>query len=367
MAKIFYSLAGEGRGHASRAQAVIEGLRAAGHEIVLFASHDAYAMLTSAYAGCGDVQVRRIPGLIFHHRHGRIHVGATAAAVGRFLRGMPALVGELARQIRDERPDPAIAGFEPALPRAAARAGLPLVSLDHQHVFTVSDLSHLPASLRRDARLIRAVVGLYCSTQDRPVVCSFRFLKAYRGYEDGDRVVRVGPLLPRSILEARPDTGEHLCAYFRPAVLSRLLPELARSEREIRVYGGGQQPDVGKLRFLPIDEHGFVENLRTCRGYVGGAGNQASVRCCTWASRRWCCPRPTTTSSSSTPACCATAAEATSSPPTTSPPRRWRRSWSDATAWPAGRCGSPRATTRPRWPSRRCSAGATRRGSAGQR
>jgi len=60
MAKIFVSLAGEGRGHATRVRALVERLRGP-HEVVLFASHVAHQLLAAAYRGQPHVTVRRIP------------------------------------------------------------------------------------------------------------------------------------------------------------------------------------------------------------------------------------------------------------------------------------------------------------------
>ena len=275
MSTILYSLAGEGRGHATRVQAVVESLRAAGdHRIVLLAPHDAYALLTARYGRTPGVVVRRIPGLIFHYRGHRIDPVATAAAFARYLRNLPALIDEIDGIVRRERPDLAIADFEPALPRAAVRCGLPLVSLDHQHLFGVSDLSFLPGPLRRHAWMIRAAARWYCPAPDRTLVCSFRFPAARRGHENGDRVVRLGPLLRPAVRDAVPVTGDHLLVYLRPNTADTVLPVLRRCGREARVYGVGPKADDGNLRFRPIDEATFTEDMRTCWAYVGGAGNQ---------------------------------------------------------------------------------------------
>ena len=63
MATIVYSLAGEGRGHATRVRTIVELLRAE-HRFVIFAPGDAYDMLAPLYAG-SDVGVIRLPGLHF--------------------------------------------------------------------------------------------------------------------------------------------------------------------------------------------------------------------------------------------------------------------------------------------------------------
>jgi hypothetical protein len=67
MATIVLSVAGEGRGHASRAKTVIEHLRRE-HRVVLLAPSVAYDLLAAAYAETPQVAVHRIPGLHFSYR-----------------------------------------------------------------------------------------------------------------------------------------------------------------------------------------------------------------------------------------------------------------------------------------------------------
>lgn len=66
MSRIFYSVAGEGRGHATRARTVVEELRR-DNEVVLFAPHMAFDFLNEIYRDTADVEVRRIPGLQFSY------------------------------------------------------------------------------------------------------------------------------------------------------------------------------------------------------------------------------------------------------------------------------------------------------------
>ena len=51
----------------------------------------------------------------------------------RYLVRLRELVQRLRRAIDREQPDLIVTDFDPALPRAALDAGVPFVSLDHQH------------------------------------------------------------------------------------------------------------------------------------------------------------------------------------------------------------------------------------------
>src|SRR3954451_25252489 len=65
MATVVYALSGEGRGHATRAQTVIEELRAQ-HDIKVYAYGHAADFLAPIYRAT-QVEIRRIPGLQFHY------------------------------------------------------------------------------------------------------------------------------------------------------------------------------------------------------------------------------------------------------------------------------------------------------------
>ncbi|MGB8266465.1 MAG: glycosyltransferase family protein [Candidatus Velthaea sp.] len=270
MATIFYSLAGEGRGHATRVRTIVEHLRSE-HRFVIFAPGDAYEMLAPLYAGSG-VRVTRIPGLQFEYTaRNTLSPWRTTRGVLGYLSRLPQLIARLQREIERERPDLVLTDFEPALPRAAQRSGVPFVSLDHQHFLVASDLSRLPAPLRRRAARMGALVGLYYRGQAATIVSSFCFPGLRPGME---RALEVGPLLRPQVLEARAEHGAHLVVYVRKFGSERLIEALAGTGREVRAYGWGAQPSRGKVRFFAIDERRFVEDLATSYALITTAGNQ---------------------------------------------------------------------------------------------
>lgn len=271
MAKIFYSMAGEGRGHATRVRAIVETLRHE-HEIVLFAPDEAHDLLASAYPPeTGHVEVRRIPGLRFHYTRGRLDLTRSIACGLGFLWKLRGLIDQIKRAIDEEQPHLAIADFEPALPRAARACGVPVVSLNHQHFLIAYDLASLPVFLRGYAALMGCVVRAHDAGQVATIVSSFFRAPLRRGYE---HVVQVGPLLRPELKLVRATRGEYLVSYLRKNSPPRVLDLLAASQREVRVYGLGERPPLGPLRFRPLNEQAFVSDLAGCAAVVGAAGNQ---------------------------------------------------------------------------------------------
>lgn len=270
MATMYYSLSGEGRGHSTRVRAIVENLRKY-HQIVIYAPGQAYDLLNPVYKGT-DVVVRHIPGLAFHytncHQLNNLKTGLKGLG---YIAKYAALSRRLRADIEKEMPDLVITDFEPALPRVARRVGVPVISLDHQHVLLVSDLSTLPTNLRRHAFFMAQIVRAYCHGQVQTVVSSFYFPPLKPKVQD---VSQIGVLLRTEVLEAVPEHGDHIVVYLRRFGSSEVFRALEACGCEVRIYGLGAQPSSGRLKFFPIDMCRFVEDLATSRALISTAGNQ---------------------------------------------------------------------------------------------
>ena len=274
MAKIFYSMAGEGRGHAVRVRTLVEHLRHE-HELVLFAPNDAYEFLSNSYEDQRTENVRliRVDGLNFHYTGGKLDLfKSTAGAVWFAVRRLPELVSVVRRHIEAEQPDLAISDFDPILPRAARLTGLPWMSIDHQHVLMAYDLSSLPFLLRRYAWWMSWAVRWYYGWGGyTPVASSFYSPPLKRRFQN---VRQVGPLLRPEIVSTKPQSGDFLLSYLRSNTPPQVLESLSQCGWPVRVYGLGNCSAVGQLSFHAIDERRFVNDLAGCAGLFSAAGNQ---------------------------------------------------------------------------------------------
>jgi uncharacterized protein (TIGR00661 family) len=263
-------MSGEGRGHATRARAVVEALRLR-HRVTLFASGCALSLLGPLYEGT-DVRVRRVPGLRFAYgRNGRVSLLRTVTGAARFRLQIDGYARALLPEMEKARPDLVIADFEPILPRACRKLGVPFVSFDHQHYLVVSDLSKLPFGLRQQAALSAPFVRALYDWQIGTIVSSFYRPPLKPAYRD---TVQVGVLLRPDVVRARPTRGRHLVAYMRRFASPALMSALAACGREVFVYGLGERPPEGRLRFEAIDERRFLDHLAGCDALVSTAGNQ---------------------------------------------------------------------------------------------
>lgn len=270
MPLLYYSVMGEGRGHAARARAVVERLRDR-HRVVLFTSHDALEFLAKEYTGDPEVEVREIPGLKFHYTAAGIDNVKTVREGLAFWASLGRHTRRVEEWVRAENPALAITDFEPLLPRAARRHGVPVLSLDHQHFLSTYDLSSLPRELRDWAWRMSWSIWAFGIRQERTVVSAFYKPPLRRGCED---VVQVGPLIRSAVANRQPSKGDHILSYVRRATPPAVIDLLAGLPMPVKLYGLGERPAQGAVTFHPISEQTFVEDLASCDAVIAAAGNQ---------------------------------------------------------------------------------------------
>lgn len=272
MATIAISLCGEGRGHATRISTLIERLEP-DHDIRIYTSADAFRFLERRFTTRHPrLTVNEIPGLVFKYRSGRLNVGQTIRAGFEYqARELGPLVDRLMDDFETHDVALAITDFEPALPRAAARQGVPLMSVDHQHFLLAYDLNLLPWSLRWNAWLMSRAVWMYITEATETIVSAFFRPPLRRGWE---HVIQVGPLLRREITKAEPNDGGYVLSYLRRHTPFSALETLAGCGLPVKVYGLGERESVGGLSFHSIDNQRFTDDLAGCRAVISAAGNQ---------------------------------------------------------------------------------------------
>jgi uncharacterized protein (TIGR00661 family) len=202
---------------------------------------------------------------------GRVDLLRTLSDAALFRLGLADYVERLLPEVDRASPDLVIADFEPIAPRAAQRRGVPFISFDHQHYLVVSDLQQLPFAFRQQARLSAPFVEALYDWQRATIVSSFYQVPVKPAHRD---TIWVGTLIRPELFGVRAERGRHLCAYIRRQAPAATLEALASCGREVRLYGLGAQPSVGSVRFLPIDEQRFIEDLATSEAVVSTAGNQ---------------------------------------------------------------------------------------------
>lgn len=276
--RILYGVQGEGRGHATRSLQVIQGLRAEGHEVAVWAGGDALPLLRDA-----GVAVREIPLLRYRYdAQGRLSVPRTltdntATALGLWLCSGKEFQA-MQVDFRAWDPEVVISDFEPFTSRLARLHRRPLLAINHQHFLTESVLP------RQDGWRKAVLLALYSfgtavlgGRPDRIITSSFHHFPKKRN----SRALFVGPFLADSVKRLRPHRGEGMVGYLKqPRYLDALLPTLRRHpEIPVRLYSDWSRHP--RLPALPAhvelrrpNRGEFLQSLAEARGLITTAGNQ---------------------------------------------------------------------------------------------
>lgn len=271
MATIFYSMAGEGRGHASRVRAISDALRLRGHRLRLFAPAQAYDFLEPLYRD-SEVRITRIPGLVFDYTAGgQVDYRRTGMRALRYWLRRPQWSKTIQEAFQQEQPDLVISDFEPELPRQANRIGVPWLSLDHQNFLRTYDLSRLPLWLRMHSGYMAAIVAAYGNRARRRIVSSFYFPPLRAGIRN---VTQIGVIFRDAIRHAVPGDAGHVTVYLRRGIPENVRRALLACGRPVHIFSPGEPRQQENLHYHPIQPDQFVENLTHCSVLVTTAGNQ---------------------------------------------------------------------------------------------
>lgn len=260
MAKILYGVHGTGHGHAVRALTIARHF--AEHEF-LFVSHDTGAAILGR-----EFKVEECPNPPTVIRGHRVDVPATLISSLKVKIKSARHIRRLLDLMDRFQPDVTMVDYEYFLPRAAQRAGVPCLSIDHQHVITCCTHSipwtQYPSFLSTSF----AVGSMYSRASDYLVISFYQ-----APVKTGARAKVMPPLLRESVLSRRPTLGDHVVAYQGYTTFKRFFPFLSAIPSPVMVYGFNEERTKGNLHFKKNSESGFLDDLSTCRYVVCGGSH----------------------------------------------------------------------------------------------
>jgi uncharacterized protein (TIGR00661 family) len=277
MSKVYFGVAGEGRGHAIRSLVLAENLVQEGHSVTIFTGGQAYEFLKHTVSE--NIKIKYIPVLRFGYKNGKINSLKTIIKNFYYMLALPLLIRMCGRAIGQGKPDLVISDFEPLMARAAVRKKIPIMTVDHQQVIAHAKLLELPWTLRVKAYLTSVIVRLMTPYQDYGIASSFYKSELKRKYK---RIIQVGPFLRPCVLDATPRQPDipTILVYFKKHVVP---PRVVHSVALFSTYGwrviiyGQEDRDInigGMLQYKAVSNDGFIQDLANCTCVISGSGNQ---------------------------------------------------------------------------------------------
>lgn len=268
MAKVLFGVSGDGSGHGTRSKATIDHLIEKGHDVRIVSSRKGYEFLSSYF------NVSRILGLRVVNQTGEVSIRETASEFTRNLLkyGFPT-VKWLLSEVDSFKPDLIISDFEPFVSIVSRLKGIPLISIDNQHVITWGNLEY-PRDWRKDFLIANAVCKSISGFAEHFFVTSF-FTPELKKRAQG-KVTLVGPILRKEISQQVSEGGEHILVYMRTPQRARKVSSLIEKLEANRflVYGSNNIESTARnITFKKQSAEEFLKDLASSKAVLTNGGH----------------------------------------------------------------------------------------------
>jgi uncharacterized protein (TIGR00661 family) len=265
--RILYGVVGEGMGHATRSRVVLEHLTKH-HDVHIVVSGRARDYLAKRFEN-----VHNIWGFTIQYEGNSVKKWQTVLQnLKGAVSGWPLNVKTYFDLVENFAPDVVISDFESFSYMFGRNHFIPVISVDNMQI--INRCTHDPALLAGHEDQFELTRGIVKSK----VPGSFHYLVTTFFYPPvrKERTTLAPSILRPEILAAKSEPGDHLLVYQTMTSNTALIDELKKSGKECRIYGYKRdlKEDLreGNLLFRPFSEAGFIDDLRTARGVVGGGG-----------------------------------------------------------------------------------------------
>ena len=261
MARIFYGVMGDARGHISRALTIAREMPQ--HEFLFAGGGKFYRILQE-----NGYQVENVPITPTVIRNHRVDIGGTVAYGVAGLARMGPAIKRVKAIIREYDPDLIISDYEFVTMWAARMMGRPCVSLDNQHLLTECRYD-LPPGQRLSRYLTCFLIRYLFSGASHYLITSFHRLPP----ADPAMIEVFPPLIKAKVKDLTPSIDDHVLVYLRGNNFAALIERLKESRRRVFIYGLGEKPPQGNLIFKNTSEDGFLTDLASCRYVITTGGH----------------------------------------------------------------------------------------------
>jgi len=236
--RIAISINGQGRGHLTRMTALGQVL-AEEHDLVFWCPEKYHSFLAENFPGS---YIYPIPHYQFILDGPKIDLIKTSLVNVEHFIGLPAYTSDLVDQLHLMDIDLVLSDFEPFLPKAARKARIPIIQLNHPAVVLRS------VAFTAEALLAKVISTSMMGEYDIRIISSFY---------NGD----VGPIIRKEIKNAVPGNGDYFVVYLYKTMCSEILEQIDRI------------PGF-KYKVFPNPDEDFVAALAGCRGVITNSGHQ---------------------------------------------------------------------------------------------
>ena len=260
--RIFYSVCGEGMGHAIRTSVILEHLTKK-YDVYIFSSERAYEFLSNKFDN-----VFEIGGFNTVYEN---NVVRTKKTFFKALKANPTNLKEgynvLYKECKRIKPNIIISDFENYASMLSKLMNIPLISLDNIHMLTQCEYDY-PPHHRADMLTAKAVTKSYILRPKRHIITTF----FYPPLKHPNMTALYPPVLREEIMKLEPVGGDHVLVYQTAESSINLMEELKKLDYKFIVYGFNKDDVDENLTYRSFNEKQIFEDMRTAKAIIVNGG-----------------------------------------------------------------------------------------------
>jgi uncharacterized protein (TIGR00661 family) len=262
MVKIWYSVFGEGMGHAIRSAVVIEELSKR-HNILITACDKAYPYLKKKFG----INVHKIEGNNLIYENNKVNIEKTIKYfIENYSQNIKKNIFHGYNYIKKFNPEVIISDFEPLSHYFGMVLNIPVISVDNINVLNKCKINveskHLLSYLTA-----KTIIKAFHPRSDYYLITAISNFKTL-----SNNVYLFKPIIRKKIIKSKPQKKNY-CLVYQTSPSNHKLIMLMKSINEKFIVYGMKKTGIDKnIKFQKFSENKFIEDLRSCKAVILNGG-----------------------------------------------------------------------------------------------
>lgn len=264
---IFYSVCGEGMGHAVRSSVILEELTKKEnkdkYDIYIFSSDRAYNYLKDKFDN-----VFEIGGFNTVYENNAVKNKRTLLnAIKATPNNLKESYGILYKKARELKPNIIISDFENYASILSTIINVPMISIDNIHVITQTMIEY-PPNHRKDMLKAKSVIKSYIMRPKRYILTSFFFPEI----KNHEKAIIYPPVIRDKIRNLKTSNDNYIFVYQTSSSNTQLIKTLKEFDEEFIVYGFNKEEKDGNLTFRKFNEDKIYNDMSNAKAVLTNGG-----------------------------------------------------------------------------------------------
>lgn len=259
---VFYTVCGEGMGHAIRSKVIIDAIKDK-YDVYIFSSDRSYKYLKDKLPN-----VYKIGGFNTVYQNNKVNNKKTFYNA---IKDNPHNLKEgyeiLYKKAKELKPNIIVTDFEIYGSIVSKLLNIPLISLDNINIITQAKIDY-PPKHKVSMLKAKAVIKGYVIKPKIHILTSFFYPKI----KSNKRAVIYPPVLREGILKIKPETHDHIVVYQTSAENIKLVKHLKKLDEKFIVYGFNKEKTEDNLHFKRFSEEQIYKDLSNAKAVIANGG-----------------------------------------------------------------------------------------------